>query len=173
MSEHRLIEQMIKLVRREIELVDATGELSLDFVIGAVDFFKTYADKFHHGKEEGILFKELSGKRLSDDDHKMMLDLISEHAFARKTVHDLENSARSAETLNLPGLLNTLVDLYPKHIQKEDNQFFLPSMKYLTQREQEDMLDRFIEFDNDFTSKRYEKILAAFEEDLDRRISQK
>ena len=28
-----------------------------NFITAAVDFFRTYADRFHHGKEEGILFR--------------------------------------------------------------------------------------------------------------------
>jgi len=178
-SEHRLIEQMIKLIQREIEVIKTTGKLEPDFIISAVDFFRTYADRFHHGKEEGILFKELSRKQLSDADHKMMLDLTNEHALARKTVTSIENSARkyAEETTQTQkdtlGFLNTLVDLYPRHIQKEDTQFFFPVMNYFTQREQEDMLDRFIEFDQNFTNKKYEKSLRALREELDRRTKQK
>jgi hemerythrin-like domain-containing protein len=66
-------------------------------------------------------------------------------------------------------LLDALVNLYPEHIRKEDTQFFLPSMNYFTQEEQEDMLDRFLEFDKDFTNKRYEKTIEALKE----RIAQK
>jgi hypothetical protein len=41
-------------------------------------------------------------------------------------------------------------------------------MKYFSQNEQEDMLYKFIEFDADFTNKRYEKAVLAFKERLER-----
>jgi len=84
-SEHRLIEQMVSLLEKEIEKTTSAGKVDPNFLVAVVDFFRTYADKYHHGKEEGILFKELSSKTSSDVDHKMMLELVMEHAFARKT----------------------------------------------------------------------------------------
>jgi hemerythrin-like domain-containing protein len=50
-----------------------------NFIVAAVDFFRTYADRYHLGKEEGILFKGLSNRNLSDVDRKMMLELTLEH----------------------------------------------------------------------------------------------
>ncbi len=64
------------------------------------------------------------------------------------------------------GLLKSLVELYPRHIQKEDEQFFFPSMEYFTKQEKEDMLEMFIEFDSKFTNSRYEKVIEALEEKL-------
>lgn len=171
-SEHRLIEQMVSLVQKETERIVATGQVSPKFIGAAVDFFRTYADAYHHGKEEGILFKELSNKKLSDTDHKMILDLVNEHALARRTVKDLERLKEEYVTgvketpKDVLELLNALVNLYPQHIKKEDTQFFFPSMKYFTQEEQEDMLDRFVDFNKNFTNKRYEKTIEALEERL-------
>jgi hemerythrin-like domain-containing protein len=166
-SEHRLIEQMVSLVQKETEKIVAAGKVEPNFIAAAVDFFRTYADRYHHGKEEGILFKELSNKELSDTDHRLMLELINEHALARRTVNSLESlkekyAAGITETQkDILELMSTLVRLYPNHIQKEDTQFFFPSMEYLTQQEQEDMLYEFIEFDQNFTNKRYERIIET------------
>jgi hemerythrin-like domain-containing protein len=68
----------------------------------------------------------------------------------------------AGETETLKGildLLKALVDLYPKHIRKEDELFFYLSMKYFSQEEQKRMLDDFTEFDRNFTNKRYEQIV--------------
>ena len=64
MKEHRVIEDMVKALG--FELVKERKQKSVDFPFldTAIDFFKTYADRCHHGKEEGILFRELS-KNLS------------------------------------------------------------------------------------------------------------
>jgi len=166
-NEHRLIEKMVSLLEKEIRRIEASATADTDFIDAIVDFFRTYADRYHHGKEEGILFKALSGKNLSDVHHKMMIELVMEHAFARKTVKSLERSnkeyaAGKKEDLNaIRHMLEELIKLYPRHIRKEDKQFFIPCMKYLTQEEQEAMLGNFMEFDRNFTDESYKRIVEG------------
>ena len=167
-NEHRLIERFVLVIKKEMEKIAATQKVELNFVVLAVDFFRTYADRYHHGKEEGILFQGLSQKKLSDDDEKMMLELTMEHAYARRTVTNLEKLKETyldgkADALKvILESLKALVELYPAHIEKEDKHFFLPSMKYFTQAEQEEMLNKFVEFNRDFTDQKYRQIVAAF-----------
>ena len=54
-----------------------------------VDFFRTYADKCHHGKEEDILFRLLAGKPLSPSHKKVLDELMVEHGYAREAVGKL------------------------------------------------------------------------------------
>jgi hemerythrin-like domain-containing protein len=63
-DEHRLIERFVVLIKKEIEKIVEHKEVEPNFIVVAVDFFRTYADKYHHGKEEGILFKGLAQKKL-------------------------------------------------------------------------------------------------------------
>ncbi len=168
-NEHRLIERFVKLVKQEMEKIVETQKIEPNFIVVAVDFFRTYADRYHHGKEEGILFQGLSQKKLSETDEKIMLELTMEHAYARKTVRDLESSketylAGKAEALkDILQLLKALVELYPMHIEKEDKHFFLPSMTYFTTQEQEEMLNRFMDFNRDFTDKKYQQVIRILE----------
>jgi len=60
MREHRLIERMIALMGREIEQINASGKVNTGFLMVAVDFIRTYADRTHHGKEEDILFRSIA-----------------------------------------------------------------------------------------------------------------
>lgn len=172
-----MIEQMRSLAMKQIETISETGKVDPLFIDTAVNFFRTYADMYHHGKEEGILFKELSGKKMSDADHSMMLELANEHALSRRTVNSLEilkekYAAGAVETnKDILEIMKTLVELYSKHIQKEETQFFFPSMRYFTQKEQEDMLNAFLEFDKDFTNKRFQKTIDTLKETLNNRTT--
>ena len=76
MWEHRLIERMVALLRGEIERVTTQREVDIFLVEQAVDFFRTYADRTHHGKEEEILFRDLAGKELSPAHQAVMDELI-------------------------------------------------------------------------------------------------
>ena len=55
MIEHRLIEQMLKMVSHTFERVRQAHSIDPYFVDTAVDFIRVYADRTHHGKEEDIL----------------------------------------------------------------------------------------------------------------------
>ena len=59
MKEHRLIERMVGLLVKELDRTKKVNDLNPVFIDSAVDFFRTYADRTHHGKEEDILFREL------------------------------------------------------------------------------------------------------------------
>ena len=57
MWEHRLIERMVKLLKKELIKIKEIDKVDTNFILIVVDFFRTYADRTHHGKEEDILFK--------------------------------------------------------------------------------------------------------------------
>jgi len=168
-EEHRLIERMIVLAKKEIDRVTKTLNLNPRFIVVTVDFLRSYADKCHHGKEEGILFKGLSRKQLSSDDDRIMRELELEHAYARRTVNNLESLKDSYVAGNVEAskeilqLMTQLVEFYPIHIKKEDEQFFYPSMKYFTAQEQKDMINEFEEFDRNFIHKKYQQIVSTIE----------
>ena len=51
-TEHKLILQAVGFIEREIEQIQNNNAVDHNFVATAVNFFRTYADRFHHGKEE-------------------------------------------------------------------------------------------------------------------------
>ncbi len=60
MWEHRLIEHMVDLLRLEIDRITDRKTANVILIEQAVDFFRTYADRTHHGKEPGAE-KDVSG----------------------------------------------------------------------------------------------------------------
>jgi hemerythrin-like domain-containing protein len=172
MMEHRLIERMIKLLSAELDKMTAATQADTNFIEMAVDFFRTYADRTHHGKEEDILFKKLKGKKLSSDDRNMMNSLIKEHVWARETVGKLMAADKqyiegSSEALSeIKNQLQKLIEFYPKHIEKEDKHFFIPVMEYFTSEQQQDMLGEFWEFDRKMIHEKYKKIVEQSEKEM-------
>lgn len=169
MIEHRLIERMIALMGDEAQRIRQTEEVDPTFIDTAVDFIRTYADRTHHGKEEDILFRELREKELSPEDHAVMEELIEEHVYARQMVGDLVAAKEDyldghpAALEDVLEKMDALVSLYPGHIETEDKAFFLPSMNYFTQSEQEAMLKEMWEFDRKMIHERYESVVEALD----------
>jgi hemerythrin-like domain-containing protein len=165
MIEHRLIERMITLVEQKLEKIQITNQVDPLFIDTVVDFIRIYADRTHHGKEEDILFKRLENKQMSDQDRRIMDELIDEHVLGRKTTKELvEANAqyRVGEKTALAVIVSKvkrLVDFYPKHIEKEDKVFFPAYMQYLSDEEDRLMLREFYDFDREMIHEKYKIIL--------------
>ncbi len=169
MIEHRLIERMIKLMADELVLNIKNGKVNLSFIDAAIDFIKNYADKCHHGKEEDILFRDLTKKNMSAEHKKIMEELIQEHVIGRQTVVRLVSakeeyaSSKTKSTAEIEKNIKWLIEFYPKHIAKEDKQFFLPCMGYFDKEGQARMLEEFYAFDGETIQDKYKKIVKDLE----------
>jgi hemerythrin-like domain-containing protein len=169
MIEHRLIERMLSIINRELKLVELTKAIDPLFVDLAVDFIRTYADRTHHGKEEDILFRKLEKRNLSNADRQVMNELIEEHALGRKTTKALvdanvqyRNGTDSALS-SVTAQLRSLVEFYPRHIEKEDKVFFPASRSYMTEEEDQIMLAEFMEFDRKMIHEKYHALVQSLE----------
>ena len=169
MKEHRMIERMIELLRRESRRIAEEREVDPTFLDTAVDFIRTYADRTHHGKEEDILFRDLAEKSLSEEEQETMEELVREHVLARQTVGELVGAKErylEGDTEALDTVLeklDVLVSMYPGHIEKEDKHFFLPVMEYLSEAEQDDMLEEMWEFDRSMIHEKYRSVVDRLE----------
>jgi hemerythrin-like domain-containing protein len=170
MIEHRLIERMISVMRKEIEQIRKIGVVNPKFIDTAVDFIRIYADQCHHGKEEKILFRDLQKKKLKPNDNRIMQELIDEHALGRKLTGQLVEAKKKYEAGDktvleiIIAIMQQLVDFYPKHIEKEDKIFFKSSMQYFNQEEKNAMLEEEYSFDRNFIHVVYKNIVSQTEQ---------
>jgi len=168
MWEHRLIEKLVEILRTEISNIREQNGINIILIDQAVDFFRTYSDRTHHGKEEEILFRDLAKKNLTPDHERIMAELINEHIQARKMVGSLVAAkgkyiAGSENGLaEISDCLSRLVEFYPRHIVKEDKHFFFPCLDYFSQEEQDKMLQEFWEFDRQMIHEKYTKLVEEF-----------
>ena len=172
MIEHRLIERMIEAMREELLLIEKEKKVDPGFIEMAVDFIRTYADRCHHGKEEDILFRDLGVKKLTDEQRRVMEELVEEHRFGRKvTARLVEANTRyiqgNQEALSaIIDCIRSLIEFYPKHIEKEDKHFFIPCMEYFSEVEKEAMLKEEWEFDKSLIHEKYRNAVIAAEKIL-------
>jgi hemerythrin-like domain-containing protein len=169
MIEHRLIERMLAKIQDKLAQAEQTRTIDPLFVDRAVDFIRTYADRTHHGKEEDILFRELNNKGLSDVDRKVMDELIEEHIFGRSTTkalveaNTLYRNGDPSALEDIASCLRTLVEFYPRHIEKEDNIFFPASRAYFSEAEDQAMLAEFLDFDRKMIHEKYKSVVDDLE----------
>ncbi len=169
MVEHRLIERMVSVLSREHGRIKSEEEADTGLLLTGVDFFRTYADRTHHGKEEDIFFRELGKKDLEEGLRRTMGELVEEHRWARGKVRELESAARRyspgdrSVTEEIIPVLEELVLFYPAHIEKEDKRFFFPAQEYFGKDEQAAMLDEFRGFDARLIHEKYRSVVESAE----------
>ena len=169
MIEHRLIERLLARVRHELAQIEATGRVDPHFIDTVVDFVRVYADRTHHGKEEDILFRQLADRPLSDQDKKIMAELISEHAFGRQTTRELVEAneryrhGEEAALTEIAARLTVLTEFYPRHIAKEDKVFFPAARGYFSEQEDQALLQAFWEFDRKMIHEKYGDVVKDLE----------
>jgi len=120
-DEHVLIKRLVALIPEIVANLDVDSEEGRQLILDAVDFIRSYADKFHHAKEEDILFKyfdeNLDILNVMHEDHKQGRG----HVKAVLEALDRKDDATIAEHLTAYGALLT------EHIKKED-EILLPWM---------------------------------------------
>jgi hemerythrin-like domain-containing protein len=172
MIEHRLIERMIDVMEGQLSVFEKEKKLDSEFLEMAVDFIRTYADRCHHGKEEGILFRELGIKKLKDEHGHIMEELVEEHRWARKMTTRLEEANKRYKQRDKDAIstgiecIRSLTQFYPKHIEKEDKHFFIPCMDYFSESEQQTILSEEWEFDKNLIHEKYRTVVITAEKEL-------
>jgi hemerythrin-like domain-containing protein len=115
-----------------------------------VNLIRNYADKFHHAKEENILFPKLIQRGFSERQGPIEV-MLSEHVLGRQYVKNMAENIllyKSGEEKALPKIyiiMNGYIDLLRRHIHKEDHILFNMADQVLTSDDQQSLSDQFIE----------------------------
>lgn len=125
MDEHQLILRMITLVEQHTVKVREGGFSDWNFFLDAVDFIRNYADRYHHAKEEDVLFVELVKNGMPSTNSPIEA-MHMEHDQGRAFVKNIESAALKLNA-GVMGWEKTLAEnaegyaeLLRGHIDKED-----------------------------------------------------
>jgi hemerythrin-like domain-containing protein len=124
-DEHRLILRMIALLERNASRTAAGSYSNWKFYLDGVDFIRNFADRFHHAKEEDVLFEALVTNGMPRENSPVAA-MLMEHDQGRAYVRAMESAAREALAgqTGREGLIaeNALAyaELLRGHIEKED-----------------------------------------------------
>ena len=136
-DEHILIKRWLALIPFVIQNMDLTTAAGMKIVKEGVDLIRFYADRFHHGKEEGILFT------FFDDTSDIFKVIYEDHRQARNHVKAmlaaLDNKNRSVLTQHL----SEYRDLLAEHIKKEDEVLFPWLDRKLSEKQLEELTCKF------------------------------
>jgi len=113
-DEHALIKKWLELIPAVLEKIDIESEAGRLLILDALDFLRFYADKFHHAKEENILFG------YTDKNLDIIKTILQDHDAARSHVKAISEAIKSKDREAIARHLSAYRDLLIEHIKKED-----------------------------------------------------
>ncbi|MGI6413211.1 MAG: hemerythrin domain-containing protein [Syntrophomonadaceae bacterium] len=141
-KEHDAILYVLLILDKMMESDNIGSETLLQYYDELVYFFKIFADKCHHGKEEDFLFKELVKKGIPKDGGPVGV-MLHEHVQGREYIEQMSRSIseKSIEGFNSAAVLYR--NLMGQHIEKENKVLFMMADKVINEPEQEIMFEYF------------------------------
>lgn len=145
-EEHKLILRMIALVENRAAAVEQGRCRDWRFFLDAVDFIRNYADRYHHAKEEDVLFVALVDNGMPAKQSPIEAMHI-EHDRGRAHVRAMEAAAQAAlsgDEGRLAELVANARDyaaLLRGHIDKEDNILYPLAERVLPEAVRPEMLN--------------------------------
>ncbi len=147
-GEHRVIEQVLSCLEKIAQDCTARGRLDREPAEQAVEFFRNFADRCHHGKEETCLFPALEACGMPREGGPTGV-MLHEHDQGRAHVRGMAEaipaaaSGQQEATARFVRHAQGYVALLREHIQKEDHCLFAMADQTLTAADQQKLLDAF------------------------------
>ena len=141
-GEHKNILKIAEALNKECGALESGKKLNTDFFSQAIEFIREYADRFHHAKEEDILFKELCRP-----DAKMHCNpveqMLYEHNLGRNFVKGMEEGLKEGNKNRITENARGYSQLIQEHINKEDNILYPMADEALSEKSKKSMLKEF------------------------------
>ena len=159
-EEHKNILKVIENMENEVNILEKGKEINKKFFEKAIDFIRNYADKFHHAKEENILFKEFDKAAEEGCAHcNPTKQMLSEHDEGRKFVKGIEQGVKENNKNKVIENARGYCMLLKEHIYKEDNILYPMADEALNENTKKSMLQKFNKINTE-RKKNKEKYLA-------------
>ena len=129
MDEHRVIEQVLDCLDAMAGRCAREGRLDAEAATQAIDFFRAFADRCHHAKEEDLLFPLMESRGFRPDAGPTAV-MRAEHVQGRSLVAAMEAAVPGAAAGGAADLeswqraARHYSALLREHIQKEDHCLF-------------------------------------------------
>ncbi|MBI2362579.1 MAG: hemerythrin domain-containing protein [Elusimicrobia bacterium] len=150
-SEHRVIEKVLARVGKACDRAEGGSFDAEEFAV-SLAFFREFADKRHHGKEEDKLFPAMNRHGMPLDSGPLAC-MLSEHDLGRsllKTVAQGLPACRKGDAAakkNVVGAYREYIAFLTEHIYKEDNILFKMADQVIPPLAQAELEAQFAEFD--------------------------
>lgn len=151
MDEHKNILFMLDVLKKKCMELQKENPPSIKDLTNLVEFLKFYADAYHHGKEEDILFPIYEEAGVPNEQGPIGV-MLREHVMGRGFIKEMFSAIEEME-----GGLNSKVkfienaqkyyELLQNHIHKEDNILYPMGDAKVSKTEHQNLSKKFNEFE--------------------------
>jgi hemerythrin-like domain-containing protein len=178
-EEHALILRAVELLERSLVRLEAGNSMGSPFFAALVEFFHVFADRYHHGKEEGILFPFMVAEMDYPQKSGPVAVLSSDHTAGRAHVRAMADAAARLEAE--PAAASEFLEhgqayaaLLRAHIDREDHKVFPTVEDFLGSDERAGLCTAFARFESaeggPRTAAHYADLVGALERDMGRPV---
>ena len=176
-EEHTLILRAVELLERGLVRLEAGNSMGSPFFAALVEFFQVFADRYHHGKEEGILFPFMVAEMDYPQKGGPVAVLASDHTAGRAHVRAMADAAARLEAE--PAATSEFLEhgqayavLLRAHIDREDHKVFPTVEDFLGPEERAGLGAAFARFESAEGGQRtvahYADLVGTLERELGR-----
>lgn len=149
-AEHEKILVFLGILQRICAELEGKRDINPLYLEQVIEFIKIFVDKFHHGKEEDLLFpaiRKAGGLRESGPIRELMID----HIKGRSLVRDMNLAAERYGKYGLGAPVQfverakSYISLLIEHIRKEDETYFPMVEKAISEMQKKKLLKSFEE----------------------------
>ena len=134
-KEHEAIVKMLEVTEEVARRLDAGEYVAAETLADLLEFFRLFADKCHHGKEEDLLFPQLEKKGMPRAGGPLAV-MLAEHEQGRALIRQMAGPAWAEAARAYASLLRA-------HIEKENHVLFVMAERILTPSEQAELAEGF------------------------------
>ena len=143
-QEHDVIERVLDLLEHAAGRVEARRRVPEGFKSWAVEFFRQFADRCHHAKEEDILFPLLEQRGIPREGGPIGV-MLSEHEIGRECVRRMDDATDPTPKHDaaFAAAAEEYTTLLREHIFKENNILFQMARQCLSKQDAADVMEKF------------------------------
>lgn len=124
LNEHEAILSALNILERMMAAAKNNSPIVTKDILNFIGFLKEFADKCHHGKEEGLLFPAMIGAGVPDRGGPIGV-MMREHDAGRHFIREMEASLfPTFDPLRFAEAARQYIALLRAHIQKENAVLF-------------------------------------------------
>ncbi|MCO6495785.1 MAG: hemerythrin domain-containing protein [Bacteroidetes bacterium] len=146
-GEHENIKRAIEHTHRLFADI-LSGNAELNMMLERIDFFRNYADGYHHHKEEEVLFPEMI-KRNEMLEYGVIHEMLQNHEDFREMLSELEDAVNDGDAEGAKKKFEVYAEALLEHIAVEDEEVFQIAETIMSEDELLTVLYRFEDCDRE------------------------
>ncbi len=170
MQEHRIIELGLAVLENIADRLEQGESVPVDKIISLLDFFRVFADKCHHAKEEKALFPKLETKGIPHEGGPIGV-MLNEHEKGRilqqQMRQALSDPLEAKNRQNFVSSAREYITLLRQHIWKEDNVLFQMAKQLFNKSDDRELIETFESYEQEQIGKHahehYHKLVYELE----------